>query len=225
MCKKLLVLVLVLCFVGSALAITEYTYYPITGYVGSTCDPPLATSPDGLKFSTSFYAGFWTTCGGEYPCGMTGWAKVDIPNLGGEQIIKAELKFNHSGCQGTGAMRVRVNYVSDDSWVNTTVNNSHPATATNVSTTDDGGGSCKGTAAKVLDITSWFGAGMEPLGGGDPLSLQFNETPEFYGTPENPFDGWYGVSLNGVHVVITTPEPATIALLGLGVLALLRKRR
>ena len=224
MCKKLLVFMLVLCFVGSAAAITEYSYDPIAGYRGSTCDPPQCTDCTGLKFTTGgFYAGFWTTCGGVYPCGMTGWSMFDIPALG-ETIIKAELHVTHGSSQGSTAVVVRANYVSDDTWTPTTITASHPATSDYVDGAE-GAGQWSGVYDKVLDVTSWFGAGKESLTGGEKLSVQFNEIPAY--TPSGPgdYDGYYGASLSSPYLVITTPEPATIALLGLGGLTLLRRKR
>jgi hypothetical protein len=154
---------------------------------------------------------------------MTGWAGFDVPDLGGEKIIAAEVQLYHGDSGGSTSVIIGARYASDDSWDPTTIRGDHPVEADEVWATE-GAGRWSGIYWKNLDITSWFGPGKESITGGEMLTVQINENPAWVGPP--PWGNYYGARVwPTMYLVITTPEPATIALLGLGALALLRRRR
>ena len=229
MCKKLLVFMLVLCFASSALAVTTTVY---AKWHGSTLREPAKDSyAEGMypgldHTSSTFYTGLWTTIHGMFPCTGTGWLAFDVPDLGG-QIIEAKLHLNHSSCSGSRDVRMDATRSADDSWTSSTIYANWSVTADTVQTTGPGGGTCQGVADQIVDITDWFGAGKESITGDEMLSVRVLESP--LGTlAQNYSDGWtYGAAVRGdlCYLELTIPEPATIALLGLGGLALLRRKR
>ena len=215
MCKKLICLmslVLLLGLAGSALAVIESTYTIGATQYGTVCpadDPGFCSAVSIMYIDVKW----GSPCTG--PTGLVGWTRNVIPDLSllevPQTIIKAELQYNVLTVQGYTLARPFLTRSSDDSWTAATIASSWSVTADQIT----GSG---GAGWYTIDITSWYGAGKESLTGGEDLTIRYTM---------NPDPGGY-VRMHGSYtsVILTTvPEPMTIALLGLGGLALLRKRR
>jgi hypothetical protein len=224
MCKKIIVLSLVLVFAGSASAIIERTFtVGPTGY-GTTCsglDPGYCDQGSYMYLGNKWGGG----CTGTSATNdITGWGKFVVPDFSAYAVPQTVLSVVFGGGKaGTNGGRpwdgLTITRVSDTSWTTSNINNSWAVTSDVVNHTPQGGATSTLNGVYYTDISSWWGAGKESTSGNDTCGIRF--TPNVLGGQDPQRLPWSWQSL----IITTVPEPATIALLGLGGLALLRKRR
>jgi hypothetical protein len=218
--KKLLILLLVLGMVSSVSAATYDIAQSLTGTT-STNDGVGLQGIGGLMYM----GGAWGTNGG--PDGMA-WQKFNIPTMGAiETIVSVTLDTYVYGYNaGRPWSGVEVYRVPDPSWTTANISNSWSvADRIVVSPPSPGHPEQPWTGLHTNDVTSWWGAGKNSLTGGETVSVNTRLYDFYYNGQWSNIDPCRAHPAYSVLHITTIPEPATIALLGLGGLALLRRKR
>jgi hypothetical protein len=224
MCKKIFVLSLVLAFAGSASALVEHTFTIYASMHGTTCsgmDPGYCDQGSYMYLGNTWGGG---CTGGSATNDITGWFKYDVPDFSAMPVAQTVLSTVFQGGKaGTNGGRpwdgITVTRVSDTSWTTSNINNSWTVTSDSVNISPTGTETSTNNGLYYKDISAWWDGTKMSLSGGDTFGARL--TPNVLGSqdPQRGPASWQ------VLIITTVPEPATIALLGLGGLALLRKRR
>ena len=166
----------------------------------------------------------WGTNAG--PDGM-GWQKYVIPDFGSEYILSATLDLYVYGYNaGRPWSGVEISRVPDSSWTTANISNSWAVADTIIERPPSPANSEQGwTGLDTTDVTSWWGAGKNDINGNETVSINTRLFDLMVGGVPSGIDPCRIHPAYSVLHIETIPEPATIALLSLGGLALLRKKR
>ena len=160
------------------------------------------------------------------------WFKFDIAALGGvNHVNSATLTLRTRNDHQTSNTDVQVYEVADDTWLETTITpNNKPALGNLIASYDAEGAATLGISPGTsqlddVDVTSFVQSNINNGDflisiaindlGGSHLFLRGDENPD---QSEHP---WAHLVVDAVAI----PEPATLSLLGMGGLGLLRRRR
>ena len=162
----------------------------------------------------------------------TTWFRFDISALGGANLVNsATLKLRTRNDHQNVDREVDVFEVADDTWLETTITpNNKPALGNLIASYDAEGAATLGISPGTsqlddVDVTSFVQSNINNGDflisiaindlGGSHLFLRGDENPD---QSEHP---WAHLVVDAVAI----PEPATLSLLGMGGLGLLRRRR